>query len=206
MEKVYKDNEYNVEDLLQYGFDHINSGKILLCGKAVNCYDSGGYLIHLGIELVLKACLLDKLKAFDNTHRLKKLTDQLGLLLTEDQKNTLAKLQRYYDLRYPQPNGNVSLGPSDWGKIESLINIIVHQFTPSVNNAWDSIDRLKKGGRTLLVYPGFSVSKAAKYLGVTSQTLRNWEKEGKLIPNRRVNNYREYTIDQLEYFKNSNLL
>lgn len=40
---------------------------------------------------------------------------------------------------------------------------------------------------------------AAKYLGVTTTTLRNWDKSGKLRPVRgRTNKYRFYNIDDLE--------
>ncbi len=37
------------------------------------------------------------------------------------------------------------------------------------------------------------IKEAAKYLGVTAQTLRNWDKAGKLKPGRHpMNNYRVY--------------
>lgn len=37
------------------------------------------------------------------------------------------------------------------------------------------------------------IQEAAKYLNVTAQTLRNWDKAGKLKPNRHpMNNYRLY--------------
>jgi MerR family transcriptional regulator, copper efflux regulator len=38
-----------------------------------------------------------------------------------------------------------------------------------------------------------TINKAAKYLGVSTSTMRNWEKAGKLIPYRNpMNNYRLY--------------
>ncbi len=46
----------------------------------------------------------------------------------------------------------------------------------------------------------YSVSEAAKYLSVTSWTLRNWEKSGKLIPHRTKGNQRSYTLSQLNEF------
>ena len=46
-----------------------------------------------------------------------------------------------------------------------------------------------------------NIKRAAKYLGVTALTLRNWDKKGILTSYRNpVNNYRVYRIDQLEMF------
>jgi len=42
----------------------------------------------------------------------------------------------------------------------------------------------------------FSVGKFAKMVGVSTNTLRNWEREGKLIPLRTNGNQRRYTQDQ----------
>lgn len=44
-----------------------------------------------------------------------------------------------------------------------------------------------------------SVGEASKYLGVSSTTLRNWDKAGKLIAYRHpINNYRLYKKKELE--------
>jgi len=43
------------------------------------------------------------------------------------------------------------------------------------------------------------ILEAAQFLGVTSQTLRNWDNEKKLTPYRHpINNYRMYKKSQLE--------
>ena len=43
------------------------------------------------------------------------------------------------------------------------------------------------------------ILEAAEYLGVTSQTLRNWDKDGKLKPYRHpLNNYRMYKKSDLD--------
>ena len=45
----------------------------------------------------------------------------------------------------------------------------------------------------------YSINKFAKIIGVTSQTLRNWEQSGKLIPHHRSDsNYRYYSEEQLQ--------
>jgi len=47
----------------------------------------------------------------------------------------------------------------------------------------------------------YTIKQAAKLLGVTPLTLRNWDKKGKLRAYRHpVNNYRVYRADQLELF------
>ena len=50
------------------------------------------------------------------------------------------------------------------------------------------------------------VSLAAEILGVSAQTLRRWEKLGKLKPQRSKNGYRLYDITQLESFARANNL
>ena len=49
-----------------------------------------------------------------------------------------------------------------------------------------------------------TIKEAAKFLGVSSLTLRNWDKRGKLAAIRHpVNNYRLYTFSELERFLKS---
>lgn len=46
-----------------------------------------------------------------------------------------------------------------------------------------------------------TIKEAAKYIGVSTLTLRNWDKQGKLSAYRHpINNYRVYRLDQLELF------
>ncbi|KAB2902487.1 MAG: MerR family DNA-binding transcriptional regulator [Anaerolineae bacterium] len=44
-----------------------------------------------------------------------------------------------------------------------------------------------------------TIKQAAKFLGVTAETLRNWDRKGKLIPYRNpLNRYRLYKLSDLE--------
>src|SRR4030042_1402682 len=47
-----------------------------------------------------------------------------------------------------------------------------------------------------------TISQAAKYLGVSSDTLRRWERKGKLIPQRTLGNARRYRIEDVNRLKN----
>ena len=47
----------------------------------------------------------------------------------------------------------------------------------------------------------YSIKEAAKIIGVTPLTLRNWDKRGKFRAYRNpINNYRVYRADQIEMF------
>lgn len=49
-----------------------------------------------------------------------------------------------------------------------------------------------------------TIKEAAKMLGVSALTLRNWDNQGKLTAYRHpINNYRVYRLDQLELFLRS---
>jgi DNA-binding transcriptional MerR regulator len=42
----------------------------------------------------------------------------------------------------------------------------------------------------------YSIGKFTKMIGVSSETLRNWEKSRKLVPIRTSGNQRRYTLEQ----------
>jgi len=44
----------------------------------------------------------------------------------------------------------------------------------------------------------YSIGKFAKMIGVSTNTLRNWEKSGKLVPLRTIGNQRRYSKAQLK--------
>jgi excisionase family DNA binding protein len=43
-----------------------------------------------------------------------------------------------------------------------------------------------------------NISKAAKILGVTTKTLRNWEGQGKLKPVRTLGKHRRYNLEEIK--------
>src|SRR5436190_23698313 len=58
---------YTERDLLQSATDHLASARRLFEGGP-RCFDSAGYLSHLGIELILKAFLLHRDGEFPGEH------------------------------------------------------------------------------------------------------------------------------------------
>lgn len=49
-----------------------------------------------------------------------------------------------------------------------------------------------------------TIKSAAEILGVSVETLRNWDKKGKLVAKRDKNGYRIYKISELESFAKKN--
>ena len=43
-----------------------------------------------------------------------------------------------------------------------------------------------------------NISKAAKILGVTTKTLRNWEDQGKIKPVRTLGKHRRYNLEEIK--------
>lgn len=118
MKKVYTRQEgFSEIELLHSAIDHLASAKILFDTNP-RCFDSAGYLSHLGIELILKALLLRRSDSFSNEHSLAKLSrliDKQGVALnyTEDHKKTLKTLDEFYELRYPKTLNPIEIGQED---------------------------------------------------------------------------------------------
>lgn len=64
---------------------------------------SAGYLCHLGIELLLKGCWLNKCGYFRNTHGLVSLAKEAKLLkqMGKQHQVVLSHLDTFYNMRYP---------------------------------------------------------------------------------------------------------
>ncbi len=91
--KFTKKDGYNEKELLQYAIDHLKSARVLF-EKHYDLYDSAGYLSHLGIEMILKAMLLNRKGEFPGVHKLKFLFESLNkdIYLSRDQEILIKKL------------------------------------------------------------------------------------------------------------------
>lgn len=151
---------YKEEDLLQSSLDHLRSAKVLF-DKNPLCYDSAGYLCHIGIELILKACVLHYQGSFPATHKLMDLYDEIPktvkIKMKQEQENNLNKLDDFYNLRYTSPTDPVSIGDEDWPSVESVFESIKKHFPDSLKDFINEYTKksmpFDKGGRILMKKP-----------------------------------------------------
>ncbi|MFI5352163.1 MAG: HEPN domain-containing protein [Candidatus Binatales bacterium] len=145
------------QDLLQAAMDHLRSAKVLF-DRHPCCYDSAGYLTHLGLELIFKAWLLDEVGRFDAEHSLKVLRESIQsagieLSLRQDHVELLNKLDDFGALRYPGLNKSPSIGNRDWEHTEVLLEWIFGRMPSALQECIRSIDATRKSGRILLKKP-----------------------------------------------------
>ncbi len=71
-----KEDGFTSEDLLIDAHGHLASAHVLFT-YSPSCYFSGGYLAHLGIELIFKAYLLHLSGSFQDDHDLEALKTKI---------------------------------------------------------------------------------------------------------------------------------
>lgn len=146
---------YTVEDLLHFGYGHIDAGRALFDDDPA-FLDSAGYLTHLGVELVLKAWHLAWFGHFDNTHDLISLFDALrqqdkSIDIGSDNLKYLAELDTFYLLRYPRrKDGPVEVGSDQKELLNAFLDALWEQMPKELLDAYEKIDHATKGGRVLM--------------------------------------------------------
>lgn len=145
---------FKPEDLMHSGIDHIGSAEVLF-QRDPSCYDSAGYLAHLGLELILKGMHLFTLHEFQDSHELKKLYDRLQANETvpplgAEMRDLLARLSTFGELRYPKPAGPVEIGSDDLPEIRAFARVLLHAMPKDLLAALEAIVPGRKGGRILL--------------------------------------------------------
>lgn len=145
-----KADGYKERDFLHFGFGHYETGLILLNHHFT--LDSAGYLIHLGFELILKACHLHAFDQFTDTHDLHYLTTEIGIRgLSGENLNMIEQIDKYYLLRYPRSvEGPIEIGSDEKDKIETLMHELWNLFPEELVNEYNNINQAKKGGRVLM--------------------------------------------------------
>jgi HEPN domain-containing protein len=156
--RIYKAEEgYKAEDLLQSAYDHYAAAQTLISGN-VRTFDSGGYLLHLAVELLFKAWLLHEKGEFDGTHSLQSLRNQVcelepKLSFTKIQNNTVEHLDGLYELRYPNRNNPTGIGSEDIEIANSLVDRVIKFLPESLYSKFVAIPENYKGGRILMKKP-----------------------------------------------------
>jgi HEPN domain-containing protein len=157
--RVFKIAEgYSSSDLAQFGWDHLHAARILFQTGGIPCLDSAGYLAQLGLELLLKALLLEVNGGFPEEHSLKELwrmvqNEHPGLQLQQAHADVFPILDRYYQLRYPSPKTLPGISSGDWEIIKDIAEFIRAEFSPSLQEVGDSQRSTKKGGRDIIRRP-----------------------------------------------------
>jgi len=142
------------EDLVQAGLDHYKSA-IELYSLSPVYFDSGGYLMHMSAELILKAWLQEVTDSFPKTHLLEVLYEELFKLanapeLTPRQHETLIILDTYEQLRYPNRMKPVEVGDADLQFIAELHEFFLQSLPGSLIDKMGAVNDLSKGGRVLM--------------------------------------------------------
>ena len=148
---------YTTAGLLRFARDHLASARVLW-ERSFDCFDSAGVLCHFGLELLFKALLLHSNAAFPATHDLAYLLDLLAKSpqaprLTQEQNALLAKIDSFFSLRYPEPNGSPEIGDQDFVRIEGLVQDLVRQLPVELRQHFTNRRPYEKGGRILMRKP-----------------------------------------------------
>ncbi len=139
-------------DLVRFGLDHISAGVHLLQQHPFY-FDSAGYLIHIGYECLLKGWVLEVKGAFDGTHSIKRLRNQIPELassnLPPEMNHIIGVIDDYERLRYPNRNEPAEIGTDEMMAIKKLVNLTV-QLLPETLIITESQAHATKGGRILM--------------------------------------------------------
>ena len=154
--KFKKEDGYTEKDLLHFGYDHIDTALALLKNAHYACYDSAGYLLQLGFELILKAWHLHEISYFKDVHDLNKLITELkdeGCSIDFDgnEQKTIDTISEFYNLRYPRRvEGTVEIGSEQAIEFENLLDSLWQKLPSELISAYNEIDRNRKDGRILM--------------------------------------------------------
>lgn len=155
MRTFYVDDGLVPADFVHCGLDHVTAARLLFDSDPSH-FDSAGYLAHIGVELLLKAWLLQVNGQFDGVHSLRELYSQLegkcgATKLESPQIAILNVLDQYEQLRYPNPKHPTEVGEDDWPQIESLVGFICRAMPLEIAEMLEGIVPGRKAGRVLMV-------------------------------------------------------
>lgn len=156
--KVYTNADYTESDLIQYSVDHLRAAEKLyeLSNRWKWEYlHSAAFLSHLGIELLLKACLLHLEAGFPADHDLKRLFRKLrkkGIELSAQNKEWLNYLSQCNDLRYPNPESKLKVDLNQWKQTKALFEELRNNVPKEIQKIIITHERYRsnvKSGKTI---------------------------------------------------------
>lgn len=155
METFSAKNGYTVEDMLHFGYGHVDAARALFEDDPA-FLDSAGYLAHLGVEVVLKAWHLLWFGQFVGTHDLIRLYDELkkkdsSLNIGPDNEAFLTEIEKFNLLRYPrQKKRAVEVGSDQLAHFDALLDALWEKSPKDLKDAYEKLDPTRKGGRVLM--------------------------------------------------------
>jgi len=156
--KVFTRNDCSESDLIQYSVDHLKTAKKLyeLSGRWTWEYlHSAAFLSHLGIELLLKACLLHYDNEFPAIHDLKRLNGMLrkkGINISDQNKKWLNYLNGCNALRYPNETARTEVDVNQWEKTKTLFEELRTKVPSEIQKQIIAHERYRsnvKSGKTI---------------------------------------------------------
>jgi HEPN domain-containing protein len=153
--KIYKESDgYKSEDFLQSAYHHFAAAQKLL-EDTPELFDSGGYLLHLSVELLFKSWLLHVNQEFNGTHSLQHLRDKVcklkpNLKFTKNQNKVVEHLDNLYELRYPSRQKPTEIGSEEIELVKEVLDRIVNLLPEDLYSRFESIPYGTKSGRVLM--------------------------------------------------------
>lgn len=137
------------KDLSLYGMDHIDAG-LKLFQNPIHL-DSGGYLIHIGFECLLKGWWLELQGTINEGHDLNVIANKIPDLqsLPTDIQQILSVVNDYSKLRYPNHQSPVEVGTDQLEDIYKLLRFIRSKM-PRHLHTRDPAFPITKGKRLLM--------------------------------------------------------
>jgi HEPN domain-containing protein len=143
-------------DFLHSGLDSITAAKVLF-DSSPDHFDSGGYLAHIAVELLIKAWLLEAAGEFEGIHNLETLYSRLvekhgATPLSDEHQATMKMLDGFEQLRYPNRKEPVEIGDTDFPGIDALIGHLCRSMPEAISKALEQEQggNFRKGGRILM--------------------------------------------------------
>ena len=156
--KVFTRDDCSESDLIQYSVDHLKTAEKLyeLSGRWTWEYlHSAAFLSHLGIELLLKACLLHYDNEFPAIHDLKRLKGMLrkkGINISDQNKKWLNYLNGCNALRYPNEKARTEVDVNQWEKTKTLFEELRSKVPSEIQKQIVTHERYRsniKSGKTI---------------------------------------------------------
>jgi hypothetical protein len=150
MVKTFTANhDMTAKDLALYGMDHIDAGLKLFTNPIH--LDSGGYLIHIGFECLLKGWWLELQGTISAGHDLNAIANKISDLQTlpTDIQRILELVNDFGQLRYPNHQNPIEVGTDQIEDIYEFLHFIRSKM-PSHLHKRDSTTPITKGRRILM--------------------------------------------------------